>query len=214
MLERQPVFVKQFPAEDNAWVESMTDFYERLGSSGYFPEVYAMVLNSNPKGESSFLMERVEGFTLADTPPEFDDYKFSVRFAKDLRDFFLGFYEAGFVQEDNHPDNIMFDINKKRFVFVDGAGIFEVTRENYTMKELVNNFSVALISVYLGRLYWLLTDECGLEEFEDEESRGLALVILNRARLLNKINPQVREFIIKGINRGTCPENFDELFAV
>ena len=46
-----------------------------------------------------------------------------------------------------------------------------------------------------------------------ENSRAPVLFLLHRKGVLNKIDPVIREFMLRAINPKTCPENFDELFS-
>lgn len=215
MSERKTAFVKNFGELDND-TGTIADIplYERLNATGLFPEILALKLRSaGDKG--AMLMEKIDGFNLAELPEWLDEYKYSVEFAKKLAQLYLDFYDQGFRHIDWRPANVMIDVNRRKLVFVDSSAVEEIRiKDEHTLRETVNDFSLTLAGLYMDGDYFTLEDNYEFIGFNTGATRGPALILLNRSGALKRVNPQVRELMIRGLALYTCPENFDELFAI
>lgn len=251
MIENGPrqAFIKPFPMDE--WRTDYYDeserlrLYEKAGNAGISPNLLAVALSNDPKGRGAYILEHVNGFTLRDFPEERDDLKFSVGFAQNLGYLFRAAYSQRLLHTDAHNQNIMYDTDMEKCVFVDITSFIEVDRE-FEMKKVVNDFGELLLSTYLGdnpfehmeEFYRLEEDDThytfstsefipGMQKIQQqmkkeesgirqpfwENSRAPILFLLHRKGVLNKIDPVIREFMLRAINPKTCPENFDELFS-
>lgn len=233
-------FIKDFNNKDDwEYVKPLLPHLEKLEDLGLVAQTVAI---RKTRSKVYLLMERVNGFELASFPKEYKDYKFSVDLAKKAARLFQGFFEAGYYHTDPHSQNIMYDQVKSRCVAVDLDSVV-VTANDIALKDYVHDYSKLLSDIYLGDSPAYMAHDM-LEKGELQNYMGeewdefrkkigsynslkylsvhtfyrnlpqLTLLLMKIKNVDSRIHPVIRDFILRGLNPATCPENFDEILRL
>jgi hypothetical protein len=204
-------FIKEFKENDNwRYIESLLPHLEKLEDLGLVAQTVAIRKTGS---KVSVLMELVNGFELASIPEEYEDYRFSIDLAKKTAALFQGFFESGYYHEDSHSGNIMYDQKRGKCVAVDLDSV-AVKGNDTSLKDYVQDYSKLMLGVYLGT--------SALDALEDLLLKGglqlspitLVSKLMQEKGIYSKLHPAVREFVLRGLNPSTAPENFDEILAL
>lgn len=235
-------FVKIFTLADEwestEWILPHLDNLERAGV------VAETVALRRGRKYMYVYMKRVNGYELAKLPKRLGEFKMSVGFAQGVAILFQDFYNAGYYHDDPHSSNIMYDVLRDKFVAVDVDSITpndgEIPLSEYVRDFSFLMLGVYLGFHPIDQMSELLgSDELehfmpttwpdfvkndpkakmekyvpGFENLLERFSREPVLLFLERAGLAGKTNPLVLDFILRGINRESCPENFDEILRL
>lgn len=231
--ERKQAFLKKSDDPTILWDHARNEaLVQKLETAGLIPEVLMLTLNPSKK-EYQVVMEKVEGHTLADIPPELDEFKYSVEFAQELAKTFVRLEDTGIYHLDIHSENVMYDTNNKRFVFVD---VEELDNEHHPTSDYVADYCRVLIDAYCGidilaspgeiRGLAEESDNASLmafsEEYRDEDNAVLGFDrpqavfdLADATGVRERANPHILNFLSESMsNKDAKSSSFDKLFDI